>query len=232
VSALRVEGLVGRYGRVRVLHDVSFAVEHGEAICLLGANGAGKTSTLRAISGLLAAQGSIAFDGRELLALRPDRIARLGIAHVPQGRGIFAGLTVEENLRLGARLQSPGASLEPAWDLFGFMYERRGQRAGTLSGGEQQMLALARALLGRPRLLLLDEPSLGLAPKVVRELFEVLARVRGEQGLSMLLVEQNAELALQLVDRAFVLEGGRVALSGDATIVGTDERTRQAYLGY
>ena len=236
MSLLSAERLVAGYGRGTVLHGIDFHVEEGEAISLLGANGAGKTTTLRALSGMVAASGALAFDGHDLARQGPDGVARLGVAHVPQGRGIFAPLTVEENLRIGAHVRRDRAGvradLARCLELFPRLRERARQRAGTLSGGEQQMLALARALMRRPRLVLLDEPSLGLAPKVTRELFAVLRGLRHDEGLSLLVVEQNADLALDLADRAYVLESGRVVLDGDAATIRADEGTRRAYLGY
>jgi branched-chain amino acid transport system ATP-binding protein len=221
---------------VRALHGVDLEVAEGAVVAVLGPNGAGKTTILRALTGMVRASGRITFAGRRLTGLPTERIVRLGVAHVPEGRGTFPTLTVEENLRLGAYLRRDGAAVRADLDrwytVFPRLAERRGQAAGSLSGGEQQMLSIARALLLRPRLLLLDEPSLGLAPKVVRELFEVLGRVKREQRTTMLLVEQNANLALELADRAYVLEAGRTVLAGPAAEVRTDEQVRRAYLGY
>ncbi len=200
---------------------------------MLGANGAGKTTTLRAISGTVARRGDVVFDGRRLRR-SPEATARAGIAHVPEGRGIFSELTVIENLRLGAYTRRDGVrnDLERVFGFFGWMRERRGQRAGTLSGGEQQMLALARALMARPRLLLLDEPSLGLAPIIVRELFSIVRRLNEEDKLTVLVVEQNATVALESSDRAYVLEAGRVALAGSSDELVRAESVRRSYLGY
>jgi branched-chain amino acid transport system ATP-binding protein len=235
-ALLEVEGLRASYGPVRALHGVDLEVAEGAVVAVLGPNGAGKTTILRALTGMVRASGRITFAGRRLTGLPTERIVRLGVAHVPEGRGTFPTLTVEENLRLGAYLRRDGAAVRADLDrwytVFPRLAERRGQAAGSLSGGEQQMLSIARALLLRPRLLLLDEPSLGLAPKVVRELFEVLGRVKREQRTTMLLVEQNANLALELADRAYVLEAGRTVLAGPAAEVRTDEQVRRAYLGY
>jgi branched-chain amino acid transport system ATP-binding protein len=234
-TLLRIEGLRASYGPVRALHGVDLTVPEGEVVALLGPNGAGKTTTLRAVCGMLRTTGRVELGGRDLTGLSTERVVRLGVAHVPEGRGTFASLTVAENLRLGAyarRDDEVAADVERWYGVFPRLAERRGQSAGSLSGGEQQMLAIARGLLSRPRLLLLDEPSLGLAPRVTGELFEVLARVKAEQGTSMLLVEQNATLALELADSAYVLEAGRTVLSGPAGEVRTDESVRRAYLGY
>jgi branched-chain amino acid transport system ATP-binding protein len=235
-ALLEVEGLTAGYGPVRVLHGVDLAVGAGQVVALLGPNGAGKTTTLRAVCGMVRAAGRVTLGGRDLTGLATEKVVRLGVAHVPEGRGTFAGLTVAENLRLGGYGRKDSAALRADLDswyaVFPRLAERRGQPAGSLSGGEQQMLAIARALLSRPALLLLDEPSLGLAPRVTRELFAVLARVKAEQGTSMLLVEQNATLALELADTAYVLEAGRTVLSGPAADVRADESVRRAYLGY
>jgi len=233
---LALENVEARYGQVRALHGISFQVEEGSMLALLGANGAGKTTTLRAISGTVRATGDIVFAGRRISGRPPEAIARLGVAHVPEGRGIFADLSVHDNLRLGAYVRRDRAAvrrdLERVLEYFPLLGRRRSQAAGTLSGGEQQMLALGRALLQRPRLLMLDEPSLGLAPRVVREIFAVLARLNQEEGLTVLVVEQNARLALRVCPRACVLEVGRVALAGDSASLRRDESVRTSYLGY
>jgi branched-chain amino acid transport system ATP-binding protein len=236
VSALlELDGVHAGYGPVNVLDDVTFDVGQGETVALLGANGAGKTTTLRAICGMLRPRGRVSIGGRDVTRRPTEQIVRLGVAHVPEGRGTFAPLTVEENLRLGAYARRDGrvrASLARAYELFPRLEERRAQRAGTLSGGEQQMLAIARALMLEPKLMLLDEPSLGLAPKLVRELFKILRRIKEDEGTAMLIVEQNANLVLEFADAAHVLETGRVVLSGTADEVARDETMRKAYLGY
>ncbi len=231
---LDVRGLRVGYGRMDVVRDVSFEVTRGEVVVIIGANGAGKTTALRTLAGLLPAQrGSVRVDGDDLTGRPAHVIARHGIALVPEGRLIFPDQTVLDNLRLGAyarRDGTVGARIEGQFDRFPILRERSGQAAGTLSGGEQQMLAIARALMARPRLLLLDEPSLGLAPRLAAEVFAALARLRGE-GLTLLLVEQMAEAALQIADRAYVLEQGRIVLSGTADELRRDERVARAYLG-
>jgi branched-chain amino acid transport system ATP-binding protein len=234
-ALLEIAGLTAAYGQVRALHGVDLAVGEGQVVALLGPNGAGKTTTLRAVCGMVRTGGRVAFRGRELTGLATERVARLGVAHVPEGRGTFAGLTVAENLRLGAYGRKDAAAvrsdIEQWYGTFPRLADRRDQPAGSLSGGEQQMLAVARALLSRPELLLLDEPSLGLAPMVVREVFAVLARIRAEQGTGMLLVEQNAALALELADAAYVLEAGRTVLSGAADEIRAEDSVRRSYLG-
>jgi branched-chain amino acid transport system ATP-binding protein len=230
---LEIAGLTAAYGQIRALHGVDLTVAEGQVVALLGPNGAGKTTTLRAVCGMVRTGGRVAFRGRDLHGLATEKIARLGIAHVPEGRGTFGGLTVAENLRLGAYGRKDGIQEDLAfwYETFPRLAERKEQPAGSLSGGEQQMLAVARALLSRPALLLLDEPSLGLAPMVVREVFAVLARIRAEQGTGMLLVEQNAALALELADAAYVLEAGRTVLSGPAAEIRAEDSVRRAYLG-
>jgi len=234
-ALLEIENLHASYGPVRALHGVDVTVEGGGVVAILGPNGAGKTTTLRALCGMVRTSGRIAFDGRSLVGMATERIVRLGVAHVPEGRGTFPTLTVDENLRLGAytRRDAAGvrADVERWYSVFPRLSERRGQVAASLSGGEQQMLAIARALLLRPRLLLLDEPSLGLAPLVTRELFAVLGQVKQEGQTTMLLVEQNANLALELADYAYVLEAGRTVLEGPAGQVKSDDNVRRAYLG-
>jgi len=233
---LEVDGLHARYGPIRALHGVSLTVDQGEVVAILGANGAGKTTTLRSISGMVRTSGQIVFDGRRIGPRSPEAVARMGIAHVPEGRGLFSELTVWENLRMGAVGRALRASLgEEAKRVLGYfpwMERRRDQPAATLSGGEQQMLALARALVSRPRLLMLDEPSLGLAPTVVRELFAIVKQLNEEQGLTVLVVEQNATIALGIASRAYVLEVGRVAVAGTADELERHEGVRRSYLGY
>jgi branched-chain amino acid transport system ATP-binding protein len=234
-ALLEARGLRAGYGVAEVLHGVDVAVAPGGVTALLGANGAGKTTTLRAICGMLRATGEIRFEGRRIDGASTEDIARGGIAHVPDGRGTFLELSVEENLRLGAysrRDRGVAADTERMLEHFPPLRPRLRQQAGTLSGGEQQMLAIARALLSRPRLLLLDEPSFGLAPLVVQRIFGILADIRGEQGIGILLVEQNAGLALALADTACVLEAGYVALAGPAATVARDEAVRRIYLGH
>jgi branched-chain amino acid transport system ATP-binding protein len=232
-ALLELEGVTARYGPVQALHGVSLAVDEGQIAAVLGANGAGKTTTLRAISGTVRRDGELRFAGRRLRS-GPDRVARSGIAHVPEGRGTFAELTVWENLRLGAytRRGTIKDDYERVKTYFPWLDERRNQQAGTLSGGEQQMLALARAFMQRPRLLLLDEPSLGLAPLLVTEIFRIIKDLNENEGLTVLVVEQNAHIALQAAQKAFVLEVGRVALSGPSADLQQHESVRRSYLGY
>ncbi|HET9115730.1 MAG TPA: ABC transporter ATP-binding protein [Gaiellaceae bacterium] len=233
-ALLELEDVEARYGPVHVLHGISLAVEEGSVVAVLGPNGAGKTTTLRAISGTVRRSGRIAFAGRPLGRAGPDAVARLGVAHVPEGRGTFAELTVWENLKLGAysRRGSIDDELERVFTYFPWLSERRRQPAGTLSGGEQQMLALARAFVQRPRLLLLDEPSLGLAPVLVAELFRIVRELNEDEGLTVLVVEQNAHLALQAAHAGYVLEAGRVVLAGTSAELQADDAVRRSYLGY
>jgi branched-chain amino acid transport system ATP-binding protein len=233
-ALLELENVVARYGPVQALHGVSLAVDEGEIAAVLGANGAGKTTTLRAVSGTVRRDGEVRFAGRPLRRGGPDGAARRGIAHVPEGRGTFAELTVWENLRLGAYTRRGGLREDYArvQTYFPWLDERRAQQAGTLSGGEQQMLALARAFMQRPRLLLLDEPSLGLAPLLVSEIFRIIRELNEREGLTVLVVEQNAHIALQAARRAFVLEVGRVALAGPSEELQQHESVRRSYLGY
>jgi branched-chain amino acid transport system ATP-binding protein len=236
-AILEILGLDAGYGGARVLHGVDLAVEERGIAALLGANGAGKTTLLRAVCNMMVrASGEIRFAGTRIDGQPTEEIARLGIGHVPDGRGTFTHLTVEENLRLGAytRRDRDGiaADFVRVFSYFPRLRERRRQQAGTLSGGEQQMLAIARALMMRPRLLLLDEPSFGLAPVVVQEIFRILAAINKDEGMSMLLVEQNADIALALADHAFLLETGRIILGGDAALIGGDPSVRRSYLGY
>jgi branched-chain amino acid transport system ATP-binding protein len=230
---LQLRDVEARYGAVRALQGISLAVDEGELVAVLGANGAGKTTTLRAVSGTVRREGEILFAGRKL-PRRAEATARAGIAHVPEGRGTFMELSVWDNLRLGAYTRRTGLNEDAArvFDFFPRLEERRDQQAGTLSGGEQQMLALGRALMARPRLLLLDEPSLGLAPLVVREIFVALERMRAEDGVAILVVEQNARLALRAAQRAYVLEVGRVVVEGEAEELRRNESVRKSYLGY
>ncbi len=221
---------------MRALHGLDFAIEEGEVTTLLGANGAGKTTTLRALCGMIPTQGEVRFEGRPIRGWATEDVVRLGIAHVPEGRGTFVRLTVEENLQLGAtaRRDRGGVAddLEQVYGYFPILKARRLQQAGTLSGGEQQMLAVGRALMLRPRLMLLDEPSFGLAPLIVREVFDILATINREHRVSMLLVEQNASLALGLADAAYLLETGRIVMSGPAREIRENESVRRSYLGY
>jgi branched-chain amino acid transport system ATP-binding protein len=233
VTLLELRNVEARYGPVKALHGVSLTVGGGELVAVLGANGAGKTTTLRAISGTVRRTGDLVFGGKAL-PRRPEGTARAGIAHVPEGRGTFSDLTVWENLRLGAYTRRGGIK-DDARRVFGFfprLEERRHQQAGTLSGGEQQMLALGRAMMARPKLLLLDEPSLGLAPIVVKEIFEALERMKGQDGMSVLVVEQNANLVLAHAARAYVLEVGTVVVEGTSDELRANESVRKSYLGY
>jgi branched-chain amino acid transport system ATP-binding protein len=232
---LELHDVHARYGAVRALHGVSLTVEDGEMVALLGANGAGKTTALRAVSGMIRRRGEIRFAGRSIARLSPEGVARLGIAHVPEGRGIFNELTVFENLRMGSYLRGQRAlktEIDRIFRYFPWLPDRLAQQAGTLSGGEQQMLVLARALVSRPRLLMLDEPSLGLAPTVVQELFRIVAELNAEDKLTVLVVEQNAQIALSTSHRAYVLEVGRVALEGMSDELQQHEAIRKSYLGY
>ncbi|MEV5555679.1 ABC transporter ATP-binding protein [Nonomuraea wenchangensis] len=236
MSFLVVEGLVAGYGEARVLHGVDLSVAEGEICAILGPNGAGKTTLLRALSGMVRARGVIRLGGTALTGRPPDAVARLGVAHVPEGRGTFMPLTVEENLRLGAFVRRGGREVEDDLDrvcsYFPPLRDRLGQVAGSLSGGEQQMLALGRALMLRPKVLLLDEPSLGLAPLVTRELFRIVQAINQEERTTVVVVEQNAHLALGVARQAHVLETGRIVLSGTAERIRADEQVAQSYLGY
>jgi branched-chain amino acid transport system ATP-binding protein len=237
VSLLQVSNLRAGYGPVSVLHGLNFSVEAGEIVVLLGANGAGKTTTLRALCqmDMVSVSGEVVFDGRALVGMRPESVVKLGIGHVPQGRGTFPELTVEENLTIGAYVRRDGKVSDDVdhWlEVFPRLGDRRTQSAGSLSGGEQQMLAVARALMSRPKLLLLDEPSLGLAPLIIQDLFRRFADLNRELGTTMLIVEQNATLALSIADRAYVLETGEIVLSGGAAEVQSDDAVRRAYLGF
>jgi branched-chain amino acid transport system ATP-binding protein len=235
VALLEVTNLVARYGRITALSDVSLTVDEGEVVTLIGANGAGKTTTLRTISGLVrAASGTIRFDGRDITRLAPSEIVRAGIGHSPEGRRVFPRMTVRENLELGAYTRRAkdeiAADTERVLTIFPRLRERYAQKAGTMSGGEQQMLAIARALMSRPRLLLLDEPSLGLSPKLVQTIFEVIRDISA-RGTTILLIEQNARQALAVASRGYVLEVGRIAHQGAAADLAASEAVRAAYLG-
>jgi branched-chain amino acid transport system ATP-binding protein len=235
-ALLEARGLCAFYGDTQVLFGLELAVEEGSITTLLGANGAGKTTTLRSLSGLVRTRGDIRFDGRSLAGQATESIVRRGIAHVPQGRGTFSRQTVEENLKIGAMARRDGAGIasdiERIYGYFPRLKERRRQQAGTLSGGEQQMLAVGRALMLRPRLMLLDEPSFGLAPIIVAELFDILGKLNRSDRVSMLLVEQNAVIALELADHAYLIETGRLVMAGPAAEVRADENIRKSYLGY
>jgi branched-chain amino acid transport system ATP-binding protein len=233
-TMLRVENLVVRYGDIRAVKGISFHVERGEILALVGANGAGKTTTLRALSGMLPCEGSVMLEGRDLHGLSPDQVLKLGLSHVPEGRGIFGNLTVMENLLLGAWIRRDKAArtrdLGMVMDIFPRLRERATQLAGTLSGGEQQMLAVGRALMSEAKILILDEPSMGLAPKLVQEIFSVIRQLN-EKGTTILLVEQNANMALRLAHRACLLETGNLVLEGPASELLSSPRVREAYLG-
>jgi branched-chain amino acid transport system ATP-binding protein len=234
-ALLEAKGLHAAYGETKVLHGIDFMVEEGGVTALLGANGAGKTTTLRAICGMLRTQGDIILGGEAIAGMATEDIVRRGVAHVPDGRGTFMELTVEENMRLGAyvrRDQEVEADFERMFGYFPRLKERFRQQAGTLSGGEQQMLAITRAILLRPRLLLLDEPSFGLAPLIVKEIFNIMRRIKDEEKVSILLVEQNASLALAFAEDAYLLETGRIVVSGKAADISKDESIRRSYLGY
>ncbi len=233
---LEAENLEAYYGQTKALHGLDFTLEDGGITTILGANGAGKTTTLRAVCGMIRTGGAVTFDGRRLNGMATEKICRLGIAHVPEGRGTFVRLSVEENLRLGAITRKDKKNIaedfERVYGYFPRLRERSDQQAGTLSGGEQQMLAVARALMMRPRLMLLDEPSFGLAPLLVQELFDILRSINQEARVSMLLVEQNASMALNLADHAYLLETGTVVMSGASDFFQSDESIRKSYLGY
>lgn len=232
---LSVSDLTAGYGPVSVLHGLSFDVAAGEIISILGANGAGKTTLLRALSGLISVEGAVVFDGKSIAGWSPEKIVAAGITHVPQGRGTFAELTVQENLHAGAyvrRDRDVDADIDNWYDVFPRLGERRKQLAGSLSGGEQQMLALARGLMSRPTLLLLDEPSLGLAPMIASEMFERLAEINQRSATTMVIVEQNAGLALSVAARAYILEVGHIVLDGTADDLRDNDAVRRAYLGY
>jgi branched-chain amino acid transport system ATP-binding protein len=231
---LELHAVKAFYGQSEVVHGIDVAVEEGGMTVLLGANGAGKTTTLRAICGMVRSEGEIRFAGKRLHRRATEDVAGAGVAHVPQGRGTFVGLTVEENLRLGGytRPRNAAANMQRMYGYFPILAERRRQQGGALSGGEQQMLAIARALMMEPRLLVLDEPSFGLAPRIVEDIFAIVARIQKEQRVSVLLVEQNANIALEMADHAYLLETGYVVASGSAKSLADDPQIRRAYLGY
>jgi branched-chain amino acid transport system ATP-binding protein len=235
-ALLEVRGLNAGYGSTRVLHGIDLQVGERGITTVLGANGAGKTTLLRALCRMIRCEGDVRLSGEPIGACATEQIVRLGVAHVPDGRGTFLDLTTEENLKLGAYTRKDRRAVAEDFDrIFGYfprLKERRSQQAGTLSGGEQQMLAISRALMLRPRLLLLDEPSFGLAPLVVQDIFRIMRRINEEQGVAMLLVEQNATLALDLADHVYLLETGRVVISGTSDVIRNDEAVRRSYLGY
>jgi branched-chain amino acid transport system ATP-binding protein len=234
MSLLYIEGLTAGYGAVSVLQGIDLRVDEGESVVVLGANGAGKTTMLRAISGMIPAGGRIEFNGRSVRGFRSDEMVKAGISHVPQGRGTIVDLTVDENLRIGAyarRDPDVSADMDRWYQVFPRLSERRDQPAGSMSGGEQQMLAIARAFMSRPRLVLLDEPSLGLAPLVTREVFDTVSNISAETGIALLIVEQNANLALAVASRAYVLEAGAIVTQGSAAELQGDESVQRAYLG-
>jgi len=235
-TLLTIKDLRAYYGQVQALHGLEFSLNEGSVTTLLGANGAGKTTTLRSICNMVRSTGAIEFDGKPLGSKTTENIVRLGIAHVPQGRGTFTNMTVEENLQLGAITRSDKKNIETdiekMYGHFPRLKQRHTQQAGTLSGGEQQMLAVARALMLRPRLMLLDEPSFGLAPLIVRDLFGILGKINREDKVTILVVEQNAQLALELAEKAYVIETGRIVMSGSAKEIANNEDIRKSYLGY
>ena len=235
-ALLEVKNLRAGYGPTEVLHGIDLAIEEGTITTLLGANGAGKTTTLRALCGMVKTSGEVFFAGKRIDGRATEDIVRLGVAHVPDGRGTFGSLTTEENLRLGAYVRKDRAAVEADYErMYGYfprLKERRLQQAGTLSGGEQQMLALARALMLRPRLLLMDEPSFGLAPLIVKEIFQIMKEINAREKMTILLVEQNAAMALELADHAYLMETGALVLSGPAAEIKADEAVRRSYLGY
>lgn len=236
MKLLEVKGLKAFYRQTQALYGVDFELEEGSITTILGANGAGKTTTLRSISRMVRTEGEIKFDGQDITGLSTEKVAALGIAHVPEGRGTFVRQSVEENLNLGAYTRKNkndvANDIDRVYAYFPRLMERRQQQAGTLSGGEQQMLAIGRALMLRPRLMLLDEPSFGLAPLIVQEIYEIMARIRDQEKASMLLVEQNANIALNLADQAYLLETGHVVMSGESEVLRNDENVRKVYLGY
>jgi branched-chain amino acid transport system ATP-binding protein len=236
MAFLEVKGLKAFYRQIEALHGLDFSLEEGSITTILGANGAGKTTTLRALCRMIRTEGEIRFDGKDVTGLATEKVVQLGIAHVPEGRGTFVRQSVEENLQLGAYTRNNKAEIlsdiERVYDYFPRLRERQKQQAGTLSGGEQQMLAIGRALMLRPRLMLLDEPSFGLAPLIVQEIYGIMRRIRESEGTTMLLVEQNANIALNLADHAYLLETGEVVMSGESHVIRDDETVRRSYLGY
>ena len=236
MSMLTIKDLRAYYGQIQALHGLEFSLNEGSVTTLLGANGAGKTTTLRAICNMIRSTGNIEFEGKPLAGMSTENVVRLGIAHVPQGHGTFTNMTVEENLQLGAISRSDTKNIESdierMYAHFPVLKQRHTQQAGTLSGGEQQMLAVARALMLRPRLMLLDEPSFGLAPLIVRDLFGILGKINREDKVTILVVEQNAQLALELAEKAYVIETGRIVMSGSAKEIANNEDIRKSYLGY
>jgi branched-chain amino acid transport system ATP-binding protein len=236
MAFLEVKGLKAFYRQVEALHGIDFELEEGGITTILGANGAGKTTTLRAICRMVRTEGEVRFDGKDLTGMATENVVRLGIAHIPEGRGTFVRQTVEENLQLGGYTRKNkkeiAEDIERVYEYFPRLRERQKQQAGTLSGGEQQMLAIGRALMLRPRLMLLDEPSFGLAPLIVQEIYQIMKRIREQEGTSMLLVEQNANIALNLADHAYLLETGDVVMSGESHVIRDDENIRRSYLGY
>ncbi|MEM8619235.1 MAG: ABC transporter ATP-binding protein [Actinomycetota bacterium] len=233
-ALLDVTGLTAGYGPIEVLHGLDFSVADGEIVVILGANGAGKTTTMRALSGMISRSGTVTFGGRSIGGMKPDAVLRAGVSQVPQGRGTFTDLSVEDNLLAGAytlKGEAVGDDLDRWYGVFPRLAERKDQKAGSLSGGEQQMLAIARAMMNRPKLLLCDEPSLGLAPIITQELFRVLGDLRDELGMSLLIVEQNAGLSLELADRAYVLETGDIVATGTGDELLADDTIKEAYLG-
>jgi len=235
-TMLAIKDLRAYYGQIQALHGLEFSLNEGSVTTLLGANGAGKTTTLRAICNMIRSTGSIEFDGKPLNGVSTENVVRRGIAHVPQGRGTFTNMTVEENLQLGAisrkDVKNIPDDIERMYAHFPVLKQRHTQQAGTLSGGEQQMLAVARALMLRPRLMLLDEPSFGLAPLIVRDLFGILGKINREEKVTILVVEQNAQLALEIAQQAYVIETGRIVMSGPAKDIANNEDIRKSYLGY
>ena len=235
-TMLAIKDLRAYYGQIQALHGLEFSLNEGSVTTLLGANGAGKTTTLRAICNMIRSTGNIEFDGKSLSGVSTENVVRLGIAHVPQGRGTFTNMTVEENLQLGAISRGDTKNIpddiERMYAHFPVLKQRHTQQAGTLSGGEQQMLAVARALMLRPRLMLLDEPSFGLAPLIVRDLFSILDKINREEKVTILVVEQNAQLALEIAQQAYVIETGRIVMSGSAKDIANNEDIRKSYLGY